>query len=441
MIKAENSLVNIILMRIFFFSLLAMTYQLAFLFFRYWSDTERIERLLVVQEAKDLSRGLIQDNGETKYYLPQNLKYRYANNDDYFTQIRLEEKILYSNCKTLCDKYFLPLQSTLPDFWLNEFPNYTPLRIAGGKQEHFFGKNIIIEFAIVKDSQNRLMVALVSEVGRALLIPMILMTVFVMGAMSFSIIHALRPIERAAKLLENIETPTGYTNLKIENMPKEINSFMNAVNNAFSKLEDLIRKQKVFTTAISHEVRTPLAVCRLELEKISDPAARKVEQDLMALSQLVTQLTDLARIDAVGAMITEKVNPNALAERVVSDLAPMAYDSGKSLSLEDKKGVVFRGHPTLIENAIRNLVENAIKHSGPSASIIVEVGPGRELAVIDDGGHRAANKNTSPAVRKTGDRGEFGLKIVSRIAELHGAKFELKSKPNEGTSARIIFKT
>ena len=156
-----------------------------------------------------------------------------------------------------------------------------------------------------------------------------------------------------------------------------------------------MRSQKLLTSAISHEVRTPLAIARLELEKIADPRARKVEQDLEALNRLVEQLTTLARLEGAGLAEAATIQPAELAEQVVSALAPLVYASGKTIEFIDKDPTPFKGHPALVENALRNLVENAIRHTGAGANISVEAGPGPAFSVCDDG-HFAGKSEKKP---------------------------------------------
>ena len=151
--------------------------------------------------------------------------------------------------------------------------------------------------AIIGDKESVLIAVLAHEVVDHMIIPMSLMLVVVLGATTLSIVQALRPVRRAATLVSGLNPLASGARLPTQGMPQEIAQFTKAINSAFDRVGELVRAQKVFTSAISHEVRTPLAVARLELEKIADFRARKVEQDLEALNQLVEQLTTLARLD------------------------------------------------------------------------------------------------------------------------------------------------
>nr|WP_246781428.1 sensor histidine kinase [Rhodoblastus sphagnicola] len=122
-----------------------------------------------------------------------------------------------------------------------------------------------------------------------------------------------------------------------------------------------------------------------------------------------------------------------MAEQVVGALAPLVYASGKTIEFADKGPKPFKGHPALVENALRNLIENAVRHSGKGAAIRVEAGPGPEFSVRDDGG-----RFSKPATVNA-DRLGLGLKIVGRIADIHGGSFALTMLPGQGATARIVF--
>jgi signal transduction histidine kinase len=242
-------------------------------------------------------------------------------------------------------------------------------------------------------------------------------------------------VRLAARLATTIDPVSAGARLPTQGMPQEVAKLTRAVNSAFDRVAELVRGQRIFTAAISHEVRTPLAMASLELEKIEDPRARKVEADLETLNRLVEQLTTLARLD--GAELSPKVDldPLHLAEGVVSALAPLVYESGRTIGLVDHGASALRGYPDLVENALRNLIENAIRHSAPSADIIVEVGPGRMLRVVDRS--RTQRPHLEDLRPRERSRTGLGLRIVERIAALHGGSFDLATSRAGETVATL----
>lgn len=199
----------------------------------------------------------------------------------------------------------------------------------------------------------------------------------------------------------------------------------------------LMQSQKVMTSAISHEVRAPLAMARLELEKIADPRARKVEKDLEGLNRLIEQLTTLARLEGAGVAAPERIDPVESSQQVVAALAPLVYEAGRAIAFDDQGAAPFLGHRVLIENALRNLIDNAIRHTGQGAKIQVTADPGTRFSVSDDGGARS---KASAAHRSNGVEGQgISPKIVNRIAELQGGRFEMTISTPDGAKGRLDF--
>ena len=85
----------------------------------------------------------------------------------------------------------------------------------------------------------------------------------------------MRLVAKVAEQVARLDPLKPGARLPTAGMPREIASFTQAVNAAFERVVELMKSQKLLTSAISHEVRTPLAIARLELEKIGDPRAEK----------------------------------------------------------------------------------------------------------------------------------------------------------------------
>ncbi len=357
-------------------------------------------------------------------------------NSGYVVRVRTAAGVqLYSNCDSACETLFPQIDVAPLVFWMRQVKPGEPLQVAGGRVVVEQPEPVMIEIAVIDDRDGVMARAFAQEVIDHMLLPMSLMLVFVLGATIFSVAQSLRPVQDAARKVAQLDPRAESASLPTADMPREIAEFTQAVNAAFERAAELMRSQRLLTSAISHEVRTPLAVARLELEKIADPRARKVEEDLEALNHLVEQLTDLARVESARLATFEEIDPATLAGQVVGDLADLVYRAGKSIVFAEKGAKPFKGHPALVENALRNLIENAVRHTPEGAEIRVEVGPGAVLAVIDDGGRRA-----SPAAELASGAGRgLGLKIVARIAAIHCAAFDWRRVPESGVVAKLDF--
>ena len=195
------------------------------------------------------------------------------------------------------------------------------------------------------------------------------------------------------------------------------------------------------SSAFPHiSVRTPVAIVKLELERIDHPRARRAERDLDNLTHTLEQLTALARLDAVEGEAFSHRSLASLALDTVEQLAPLVYASGRSIELRVDQDVEIDVVPALIVILIRNLVENAVKHTRPGTAITVSVDAPAVLSVTDTGdgfamSERPADKEVG-AVRQSGSLG-LGLKIAERIAALHGGSIGIASTNGCGTSVRV----
>jgi len=436
-ISGARSLTSTVVRPIIFFSALAMIAQLIGVIAEYWFNQQELARHSIQREADALFKGLRRNQAGLGFELPAGLHGRYdANDGSYLVRIRTgRDAILYTNCIGECPLRLLPSYASPPDFWMIRLDPGTPWKVAGGKTYRIDDEPVTIEIAILQDRAGVALAVLAREVFDHMALPMSLMLVVVLGASIFSIRRTLEPIKTAADLAERLNPADSNSALPLGEMPREIAALIQAVNKSFGRVREVVQAQKIFTSAISHEVRTPIAIARLELEKIADPRARKVEQDLVSLNRLVEQLTTLARLESADLAPVETITPFAIAESVVGSLAPVAYDSGRSLELTDRGGASFPGRPALIENALRNLVENAIRHTQPSSTIVVEVGPGSQFCVRDNG---PQNKITNCMGEMKGVG--LGLKIVRRIADTQGGFFSFERTPDgHGSIATLSF--
>jgi signal transduction histidine kinase len=441
MMKKPLSLANIVTRRILFFAALAMFGQLLAVIVQTWSDDLQLGHMAIEHESFALAKGLTRDAGGVAYALPGSLRTRYEHGRrDYFARIRNENGVvLFSNCDVECAERFLPLNIDAPNFWVRQLAPGKPLRVAGGLLVDRGVEPILVEVAILGDKNHVVNAVFLHEIRDHMAAPMTLLLLVVLAATVFSIRRALRPVVQTAAQIPNINPLKKETRLATDRLPLEVAMLTSAVNHACDRVGELMRAQRDFTSAISHEVRTPLAIAHLELEKIVDPRARKVEADLETLNQLVEQLTTLARLEGADCLPIQNIDLRQMAEEVVSAMAPLVYVSGKTIELVDHGSSAFQGHPSLIENAMRNLIDNALRHSGPQPHIRVEVGPGSVFRVCDDGTRTAASqiKLAIPSPPRTG----LGLKIVARIAEIHGGRLDLTSKSTGGTVAEVSFLT
>ncbi|MFZ4408410.1 MAG: sensor histidine kinase [Paracraurococcus sp.] len=230
-------------------------------------------------------------------------------------------------------------------------------------------------------------------------------------------------------------------------VPREILPLVHAVNGALDRLEAAADRQRQFVSDVAHELRTPVAVLRLQLDLLGDlPAAAALRRDLAAMERMVAQLLDLARLDGLEAMQEEAVELSGIGAEVVRHLGPLAIARGRSLALEHAAAPAWvRGCPDALFRAVRNLAENALHHAPAGTEVEIRVAPGPTILVEDRGpgigpAERARIFERHWQGRRDREGGAgLGLAIVARTAAAHGAALVLETPPAGGTRIGLRF--
>lgn len=461
MTARRTRLAGLVARRILLFALLAMLLEILLVFAQYWFNEQELGYILIERETEAIADSLVRVDGRLALAADAPVLKRYvglvpsddsgeseddselANHLPPATFVRVtgdDGRRIYSNCGEECEEHFLPELKEAPDFWQRTIEAGKPLSVAGGRSFTVDGERVTVDVAVLHDPDDFMAAILTHEMIDHMLVPMGLMLSLTIGASILSIRAALRPVTAAASAADAID-PRAPQPLKIDRaMPAEVAGFVEAINRLFARTAEVVAAQKVFSAAVAHEIRTPLAVLRLELDRIDDPRARRAEADIERLSHILEQLTALARLDVIDEAAFVPTDLVALAADVVSDMAPLVIDRGKSIAFEGDGTVMVRSVPSLIQNVLRNLIENSLKHTAAGTGIVVAVGKDGSLTVSDDGAGFEApvGGDRFGRVKRSGSLG-LGLTIVERIADLHDARLTIRSAPGEGTSVRLAF--
>jgi two-component system, OmpR family, osmolarity sensor histidine kinase EnvZ len=233
--------------------------------------------------------------------------------------------------------------------------------------------------------------------------------------------------------------------------PIEIRTVNESFNRMVADLGKLEADRAVLLAGISHDLRTPLARLRLELEmaQVSDETRQAIVMDVEQIDQIVGQFLDYARTapqaPATDIDLSELVD--AAARRARIEAAPAA-----TLELLLASGVKLRGYRTEIDRALDNLLTNALRYGREPASGRLDItvslvldGTDAVIAVADRGpGIPAAQieRLLRPFERgveaRSGDSGAgLGLAIVGRVARMHGGSLRLLANSPHGLRAEL----
>jgi len=229
----------------------------------------------------------------------------------------------------------------------------------------------------------------------------------------------------------------------------EVGRLASSFNSMLDALRTSREQQRRLVMDASHELRTPLTALRTNIELLQRAKSFNDEQrdeliaatgvELRELTDLVSELVELAT-DTHNEEVEQHVDLAELAERVVTR---QQRRSGRDITLEIDHVAVVTGRVTLLERAISNLLDNALKFSPPDAPVAVIV-RGAIVEVLDRGAgippedlpHVFDRFYRSPTARRVPGSG-LGLAIVEQIAELHHGTVSLVPRDGGGITARI----
>ena len=207
------------------------------------------------------------------------------------------------------------------------------------------------------------------------------------------------------------------------------------------------KRQERFNANAAHELRTPLAILRARLDTMKeDDDLRALRRDVDSMIHQVELLLELARTETMTTGAEARIDLADLAQNMAARLYPVARRAGRDIAVDAPlRSVVVTGDPALMESAVRNLLENALRASPPGATVRLEVAedPPR-LAVADHGpGLDPAElpELTEPFRRgpKGGSAG-LGLAIVAEAAKRLKAQLSLaRTDEAGGATFSLIF--
>jgi signal transduction histidine kinase len=259
--------------------------------------------------------------------------------------------------------------------------------------------------------------------------------------------RALRPVVAASRLAERIGPLHADLRLPETGMPREVQPLVRAVNQALDRLEEGFRGQREFTADAAHELRTPLAILRTQIDMIGDrELAQSLRNDVENMSRLVNQLLEMAELETFVIGRSETADLVAVSAEIAAFLAPIALAQDKRVAVTGaRKPILVPGNAEMLGRAVRNLVENALVHTPPHTTVEIEVDPAGAIIVSDHGpGVPAAEREQifrrfwRRDRRRQGSSG-LGLSIVSRIAERHGAAISVDNRPGGGAAFTLSF--
>lgn len=242
----------------------------------------------------------------------------------------------------------------------------------------------------------------------------------------------------------------------------EFDRLADNLNRMLDRIEKLVEGMRQVSTDIAHDLRTPLARLRRNLEAVRANAdERACPAHLTAVDNAVAQANDLlstfaallriAQIESrASRFVFTAVDLSAIADAVVEVYRPAAEEKRQELEGQIAASVYVAGDRLLLTQMVANIAENAIRHTPEGASITVALRPGSThgpLLTISDNGPGIPSGERGNVFRRfyrldtsRGSPGNgLGLSLVAAIAELHGVSVRLAENMPHGLKITLAF--
>jgi two-component system OmpR family sensor kinase len=234
---------------------------------------------------------------------------------------------------------------------------------------------------------------------------------------------------------------TDLSPLQATDLPTEFDPLIESINTLVTRLQAVVRAERAFAASSAHELRTPLAAARAQAQLLvaklpeGEPHDRALGlvRSLDRLSNTATKLLQLSRVESGIGLARESLDLRQLATLILDEFRHHADVSHRLRVHLPEEPVVVRGDLDALGIAMRNLIENALKHA-PLAHVDVRIeAPGRVI-VSDDG--PGVSPETLATLSLPYSRGParnegtgLGLSIAAKIAEQQNATLWLESPP------------
>lgn len=270
--------------------------------------------------------------------------------------------------------------------------------------------------------------------------------------------RAMRPVDRMTRTARAIGHSADLSGrLDVPRERDELSRLASTFNEMLARLDQAFTTQSRFLADASHELRSPLAAIRTNVEALlrgadadpeeRDASLRAIARETDRMGRLVADLLALAHADAGQPLIRKTVELDALLIEVYQQQRRLA--NGVHLALGELEQVEINGDPDRLKQLALNLVDNALRYTPPGGHVAVDVvreGDWAVLRVRDTGSGIPAEhlprifdrfyRVDRPRTRQAGGTG-LGLAICQWVAEAHGGRIEVESVVDSGSTFSV----
>jgi two-component system, OmpR family, sensor histidine kinase TctE len=269
-----------------------------------------------------------------------------------------------------------------------------------------------------------------------------------------ALVRGIRPLNELEQRIR-ARKPDDLSPIEESFIPQEVAPLVSSINDLLTRLKASLTNQKRFLADAAHQLKTPLAGLRMQAElaqRESNPqevhgSLQQIARSSMRATHTVNQLLALARAETTGRTLpTVPIDLAKLVTGVVQDSVPRAMEQGIDLGYDGPDcmpaNCIMEGNRTLLQEMVRNLVDNAIHYSGAggivTARVLFDRFSGVQILQVEDNGPGIPEGERElvlqPFYRALGtnvDGSGLGLAIVHEIAQQHGASVHMEDAQTE----------
>ncbi|WP_018904549.1 sensor histidine kinase [Variovorax paradoxus] len=290
---------------------------------------------------------------------------------------------------------------------------------------------------------------------RKLLVDMLWRQLLLMGVIALVTVlvvqRATRPVRELGEAIEK-RAADDFSPIDAPDAPRELRPLVDATTEVMGRLQRLLDHQKRFVRDSAHQLRTPLAVLKAQVQSARrgdvppEQALGEISQTVERATTLANQMLSLAKVEQLRQR--PESMPLELGEvvrQIALDLSPLIADKALDFELAIDGPVTVRAHQWMLQELTRNLLHNAIKQSPRGGALLVMVrsdGPEAVLTVRDQGpGIAAELRQRLFAPFSAGDTASgsgLGLAICREIVLALGGRISLDNRSAQENSAQVI---
>jgi two-component system sensor histidine kinase TctE len=386
--------------------------------------------------ARELLRA---DDTDTVYYQVMGIHGEFLSGDRGLPQPAPDEKMVGGEVR-LREEEFHGVTVKIAYTWVNlDLPDSKPA---------------LVQVAETMDKRS----VLATEIVKGVMLPQFVILPLAVLLVWLALLQAIKPLNHLEERIR-ARSPDDLSPLNVDAVPMEVAPLVSSVNDLLQRLEGSIATQKRFLADAAHQLKTPLAGLSMQADLAQRDGAsaedlkqslRQIGRSSLRATHTVNQLLALARAESSAATVNHRpCDLASLTIDVIRDCVPRAMEKHIDVGYEGAQpstdGVTLLGNPTLLQEMVRNLVDNAINYTPSNVDkpgIItarVLIDPFSRVLVIqvEDSGPGIASAERElifqPFYRALGteaDGSGLGLPIVLEIARQHDATVSVEdSRP------------